>query len=79
MVCKITLNMSNREVIIDEFQLEDIPLSCTWIIIGAPGSGKTSLIENLAYYHKHKYPVARVFMGTEDGYQKFSDIFFHFH
>lgn len=35
----------------------------------------TSLIENLCYYHKHKYPVARMFIGTESGYQKFSDIF----
>jgi len=35
----------------------------------------TTLIENLCYYNKHKYPVARVFIGTEAGYQKFSDIF----
>lgn len=64
-----------EEIEIHEFRIEDIPLSCTWIIIGAPGSGKTTLIENLCYYHKHRYPVARVFMGTESGYQKFSDIF----
>jgi len=30
----------SKEVVIDEFILEDIPLSCTWIIVGAPGSGK---------------------------------------
>lgn len=35
----------------------------------------TSLIENLCYFHKHKYPVARIFMGTESGYQRFSEIF----
>ena len=63
------------EIVIDEFKLEDIPLSCTWIIVGPPGSGKTTFIENLCYYHKHRYPVARVFMGTESGYQHFSKIF----
>lgn len=35
----------------------------------------TTLIENLCYYHKHRYPVARIFMGTEAGYQKFSETF----
>lgn len=35
----------------------------------------TTLIENICYYHKHRYPVARVFMGTEAGYQKFCEIF----
>jgi len=66
---------SVREVEIKEFEIEDIPLSCTWIIIGPPSTGKTTLIENLCYYHKHRYPVARIFMGTEAGYQKFSEIF----
>ncbi len=68
--------MSSEETIrIDEFRLEDIPLSCTWIIVGPPGSGKTTFIENMAYYHKHRYPVARIFMGTEGGYKQFCNIF----
>ena len=29
-----------NEVIIPEFRIEDIPLSCSWIIVGPPGSGK---------------------------------------
>lgn len=64
-----------KEIIIDEFELETIPLSCTWIVVGPPGAGKTSFIENIAYYNKHRYPVARIFMGTEDGYKKFCKIF----
>jgi hypothetical protein len=35
----------------------------------------TSLIEGLCYHLKHRYPVARVFMGTEAGYRKFCEIF----
>jgi hypothetical protein len=64
-----------KEITIKEFDLQSIPLSCTWIIVAPPASGKTSLIENLAYYNKHKYPVGRVFIATEDGYKRFSKIF----
>ena len=67
--------MSKKEVTIDEFKIEDIPLSCTWIIIGNPGSGKSTLIENLCYYLKHRYPVARLFIGTPEGFQKSCEIF----
>lgn len=34
----------------------------------------TSLIEDFCYFLKHRYPVARVFMGTEGAYRRFSDI-----
>jgi hypothetical protein len=60
---------------IREFEIEKIPHSCTWIVIGPPGAGKTTFIENLCYYNKHRYSVARVFIGTESGYKDFSDIF----
>lgn len=35
----------------------------------------TTFMENMCYYLKHRYPVARIFMGTEAGYRKFCDIF----
>ena len=60
---------------IKEFRLEDIPLSCTWVMVGPPASGKTTLIENICYYHKHRYPVARAFIGTDGGYRKMCEIF----
>ena len=34
----------------------------------------TSFIENVMYYNKHKYPVARAFIGTESGYKRMCQI-----
>lgn len=68
----------NRDIFdlnIQEFDLQSLEPSCTWLMIGPPSSGKTTLIENIAYYNRHKYPIARVFVGTPGGYQKFCKIF----
>lgn len=35
----------------------------------------TAGMETITYRLKHRYPVGRVFIGTEDGYRKFSNIF----
>jgi hypothetical protein len=37
----------------------------------------TTLIENICYYLRHRYPVARAFIGTDSGYKKFCEIFGH--
>ncbi|MDB4769398.1 hypothetical protein OAG24_00385 [bacterium] len=65
----------SKSVIIHEFRIEDTLLSGTWLIVGAPGRGKTTFIENLSYYLKHRYPVGRVFIGTPDGYSRMCSIF----
>ncbi len=64
-----------KHVNIREFDIQKMPLSCTWIIVGPPASGKSSLIEQICYYNKHKYPVARVFVGTVEGYKQACNIF----
>jgi len=67
--------MPPEKITINEFCPEDMPASCSWIVVGGPGSGKTTLMENFAYTLKHRYPVARVFIGTEEGYRKMCRIF----
>jgi len=62
-------SMTTKNVTLNEFRLEDIPMSCTWIMVGPPGSGKSSLMMNLAYYLKHRYPTARLMIGTDGGYR----------
>ena len=56
-------NIEEKEVIIKEFPIHEVPL---FSVIGAPGSGKSTFIEDLCYYNKHKFPVIRVWSGTED-------------
>ena len=56
---------------ISEFPIDEIPSSCSWIVIGPPGSGKTNWIEWLMYVHRSEYPVAKVFNGSEGMNHKF--------
>jgi hypothetical protein len=61
-----------RIVELKEFDIGKIPVSCTWIVIGPPKSGKSTFIEDLVYKNKHKYAVAKVWSGTEDTQGKYS-------
>ena len=67
--------MGVPKIKINEFRIESIPDSSTWIIIGAPSSGKTTLIENLIYYNRHRFPVAKIMNGNEDANAKFGKTF----
>jgi len=64
-----------RELNIREFKIDDLPQSCSFIIIGRPGTGKSSFIKNVAYYNRHKYPTAKVITGDIDGYKEYKRIF----
>lgn len=64
----------SKQVTISEFDPRSIPLSCTWIVVGPPASGKTSFIEDMVYNVKDRYPVGRAWIGTEGAYDKFCKI-----
>jgi hypothetical protein len=64
-----------REIKVHEFEIESLPISCGFLIVAPPGSGKSTLAENLLYYRRHIFPVAKVFIGTEDDYDKLKKIF----
>lgn len=64
----------NEEVYdIREFQFEDMPPSCTWIIIAPPGTGKSAFLNDLAYQTKHRYPAGKFYIGVEDEYEKWKN------
>lgn len=78
MVLKVALYgkmPAQEKVSINEFDIHSLPQSFSAIMIGAPGSGKTELLFTLIYYLKHRYPVGRVFSGTDSGYKRFCDTF----
>lgn len=64
-----------EKVVINELRIDELPLSHTWVIVGPPSSGKTSFMINIVFYNKHKYPVGKVTIQTEDGYKHFKEIF----
>ena len=45
------------------------------VVIGKPGTGKTTLITSLLYGKKHIYPVGLVMSGTEDSNGHYRQIF----
>jgi energy-coupling factor transporter ATP-binding protein EcfA2 len=49
-----------------EFPMFKIKLCTKIVVIGKPGSGKSVLLEDIAYNVKHKIPVAAIWAGTED-------------
>jgi hypothetical protein len=59
---------------IKEFEIDKVPLSCTWIVIGPPLSGKGVFCENMMFYNKHRIPVGRFITGSETQYARFKKI-----
>ena len=55
----------NSVIEIKELNLNSINPSSKVVVIGKPGSGKSTLIASLIYNKRHIYPVAQIFSGTE--------------
>lgn len=45
---------------------KDFKNGVKYVMIGKPGTGKSTVIKHLIYSKKHIFPVAHVFSGTED-------------
>ena len=45
------------------------------VVIGKPGTGKTTLLTGLLYEKKHIFPVAQIYSGTEDSNSFYSKRF----
>lgn len=44
------------------------------VIIGKPGTGKTTLVKSLLYHKKHIFPVGQIYSGSEDTNHTFGEI-----
>jgi hypothetical protein len=65
----------NETVDIKEFDIQSMYDSFSALILGSPGSGKTSFCLNFAFFNSHRYPVARIFTGNDSNYRMMRDIF----
>jgi hypothetical protein len=73
---------SNNTVNIKEFDLnqlyphhpDDTKNGSKYIIVGKPGTGKSTLIKSILYSKKHIFPTGKVHSGTEDSNGFFGEI-----
>ncbi len=49
--------------------------SCSWIILGPPGSGKSTFIEDLVYFNQQFYPTCKVNTNPIKPYKRYCEIF----
>lgn len=75
MVKKDDKDREKQVVEIQEFRIEDLPYSFTMIVVAPPASGKTEFMLNIAYVLRHRYPVAKCFIGSFDAYSRCCKIF----
>ena len=54
---------------------KDLKNGCKLVIIGAPGTGKSTIIKSIIYAKKHILAVGQVFSGTEDSNGFFGEFF----
>lgn len=55
-----------QEFYINEWPIDELEDSCSIIAIGGPGSGKSTLMLDILYTSRSKFPVAKVYSGSED-------------
>lgn len=65
-----------QRVVLKEFDISSIPFESKIVIIGKPATGKSTLVRCLCEYFADKYPVAKVFNGTEESSHYYQDNLF---
>lgn len=72
---------SRREVDIHEFPLHEMKHNSKIVVIGKPATGKSTVIRDIIKAFRHRFPVAKVFSGTEENNhfyaQMVPDLFVH--
>lgn len=69
------MTITDREVDIHEFPLNDMKPNSKLVIIGKPGSGKSTLIRDIIKAYRYMFPVAAVMSGTEENNHFYSQMF----
>lgn len=72
---KTTSTKTTNTTKISPFDITDICVSASWIILGPPGSGKSSFVEDLCKFNRDKYPVCRVICSAPGPYQRYCQVF----
>ena len=60
---------------IREFPLHKMPWTSKIVIIGKPSTGKSTLIKDIIATYADKFPVARIFSGSEETNHFYEDLF----
>lgn len=58
-----------------EFPIDKIPFSSSWMVIGGPGSGKTTFILDMVRIYRSRYPIAVIMSGSEDSNGAYERVF----
>lgn len=67
--------MEDDIINIKEFAIQKIEPSCSWLLLGPPNSGKSSLIEDIVKHNRYKYPVCRVNCSVPGPHKRYCQIF----
>ncbi len=66
---------NKNEIEIKEFPLHKMSPNSKVVIIGKPGTGKSTMIKDIVYTYKHLFPVAKIFSGSEENNHFYSEMF----
>lgn len=65
----------NTETLIHEFPLHEMQPNSKIVVIGKPATGKSTLIKDIVKAHRHRFPVAKIFSGTEENNHFYAQTF----